>query len=111
MEHYKDVYEFASSAGALEGYIYSRRKSDMHDLENWIRNLVEQYHHLPNAVRESFQSSLDRTLGRAIQSLIPMFGKDHYYIQALESLVMGEMPDSADDFREEKSQKAKKHGQ
>jgi len=40
-----------------------------------------------------------------------MFGKDHHYIQALESLVKGDMPDSPDDFREEKAQKAEKYGQ
>jgi hypothetical protein len=108
MENYKAVYEFAASAGALEGYVYSRRKSEISDLDDWVRNLAEQYHGLPNVVRESFQSSLDRTLGRAVQSLIPMFGQDHHYIRALGSLIIGKMPDSPQDFRVEKADKAER---
>ena len=111
MEHYKDVYEFASSAGALEGYVYLKQESDISDLDNWIRNLVKQYHNIPNDVLESFQNSLDRTIGRAVQSLIPIFGKDHVYINELESLIKGEMPISPNDFQEEKEVKEKKYGE
>ena len=110
MEHYKDVYEFASSAGALEGYVYSRPKSEIAGLDNWISNLVKQYQTLTIEVRESFQTSLDRTIGRALQSLIPIFGKDHAYVTALESLVKGKMPDSPNDFEKDKKEKSKKYG-
>ena len=111
MDHYKDVYELASSAGALEGYVYLRRKSDMSDLDNWIKNLVRQYHDIPFDVRKSFQTSLDRTVGRAVQSLIPIFGEDHDYIGALKSLVKGELPCSPNDFQKEKEFKAKRYGE
>ena len=107
MELYKDVYEFASSAGALEGYVYLRQKSDISDLDNWIKNLVKQYQNIPDDVLESFQTSLDRTIGRAVQSLIQIFGKDHDYVRALESLVKGEMPISPNDFQKEKEVKEK----
>ena len=109
MEPYKEIYEFASSAGALEGYVYLREKSEIAGLDNWIKNLIKQYRNMPDDVRDSFQTSLDRTIGRAVQSLIPMFGKDHDYIRSLESLVKGEMPDSPNDFQEEKEEKAKKY--
>lgn len=111
METYKEIYEFASSAGALEGYVYSRPKSEIAGLDNWINNLVKQYENLTIDVRESFQTSLDRTIGRALQSLIPIFGKDHDYINALESLVKGEMPVSPNDFQKEKEVKEKKYGE
>ena len=109
MEKYKEIYDFASSAGALEGYVYLRQKTEMAGLDNWIKNLVNQYQDMPDDVLESFQTSLDRTIGRAIQSLIPMFGKDHDYIKELESLVKGEKPESPNDFQEEKEEKAKKY--
>jgi hypothetical protein len=110
METYKEIYEFASSAGALEGYVYLRSRSEIAGLDNWINNLVKQHRNLPIDVRESFQTSLDRTIGRAVQSLIPVFGKDHDHIKALESLVKGKMPDSPNDFEEEKEEKSKKYG-
>ena len=106
MEYYKEVYEFAASAGALEGYVYSRVKSELSDLDDWIRNLVNQHDSVPMDVRKSFQSQLDRTLGRALLSLVPMYGKDHHYVQTLRTLIVGEMPKSPDDFEIEKSQKA-----
>jgi hypothetical protein len=110
MGKYKEIYEFASSAGALEGYVYSRPKSEIAGLDNWINNLVKQYQNLTIDVRESFQTSLDRTIGRALQSLIPIFGKDHDYITTLETLVKGKMPDSPSDFEKEKKEKSKKYG-
>lgn len=110
MKIYKEIYEFASSAGALEGYVYLKEKSEIASLDNWIRNLVKQYHSLPDDVRESFQTSLDGTIGRAVQSLVPILGKEHENTRALESLVKGDMPDSPNDFRKEKEAKEKKYG-
>lgn len=110
MELYKDIYEFASSAGAIEGYVYLKQKPEIRGLDNWINNLIKQYNSLPDDVLESFQNSLDRTIGRAVQSLIPIFGKDHDYVKALMSIIKGEIPHSPDDFREEKEDKEKKYG-
>jgi hypothetical protein len=107
---YKDVYDFAASAGALEGYVYPRQELTGGALDNWVGNLVKQYHDLPGDVRESFQSSLDRTLGRAVQALIPVLGADHGHIRSLTGLIAGEMPGSAHDFEKEKAEKAAKYG-
>jgi hypothetical protein len=41
-------------------------------------------------------------VGRAIQSLIPLITKEHEVIQKLNSMVKGELPESADDFQKEK---------
>ena len=111
MNHtYKDIYEFASSAGAFEGYVYQRKDLDAAYLNNWVKNLVVQYQELPIEVRDSFQSSLDRTMGRAVQSLISAFGEGHGHVTALKSLIIGKMPDAPDDFEEEKEEKADKYG-
>lgn len=110
MEIYKEIYELASSAGALEGYVYLKQELNPRSLDEWIKNLVKQYHALPVHVRERFQTSLDRTLGRAVLSLIPLVGEDHECIHALKSLIAGEMPASPHDFSKEKEEKAKKYG-
>jgi hypothetical protein len=107
---YKNIYEFAASAGAFEGYVYQRKNLDAESLDNWVRNLVKQYQDLPEDVRESFQHSLDRTMGRAVQSLIVLFGRDHAHVVALKSLIAGKMPDAPDDFENEKEEKADKFG-
>lgn len=107
---YKAIYEFAASAGALEGYVYQKTTLDAGSLDNWVSNLVKQYHDLPEDMRSSFQDSLDRTLGRAVQSLIRLFGEDHAHVVALQVLIAGQMPDTPDDFEQEKAQKAGKYG-
>ena len=107
---YKDIYEFASSAGAFEGYVYQRENLEAAYLNNWVKNLVTQYQELPVDVRDSFQTSLDRTMGRAIQSLISTFGEEHEHVVALKPLIAGKMPDAPNDFEEEKEEKEGKYG-
>ena len=109
-EMHKEIYEFAASAGALEGYVYPRGELNGDTLDNWVRNIVKQYHDLPENVRESFQSSLDRTLGRAVQAMTPVLGADHAHIQSLAGLIAGEMPNSPHDFEKEKAEKTARYG-
>lgn len=110
MDIYKAIYEFASSAGSLEGYVFQKQKLDSASLDDWIKNLTAQYHELPVDVRESFQPSLDRTIGRAVLSLIHIFGDGHRYVRSLKTLIKGDMPDSPYDFSKEKDEKAERYG-
>ena len=108
-ELYREIYEFAASAGALEGFVYPGRKLEVGQLDNWIHNLGQQYLAISRDVRKSFQPSLDRTLGRAVQALIPVLGLEHELITALRKLIVGEMPTSHSDFEKEKKEKAAKY--
>jgi hypothetical protein len=108
-ELYREIYEFAASAGALEGFVYSRRELEAGQLDNWIHHLGKQYLDISENVRNSFQPCLDRTLGRAVQSLIPILGPEHEHIIALKQLIVGEMPASPFDFEKEKQEKAAKY--
>ena len=107
---YREIYEFASSAGALEGFVYLKDRLETKELDDWIQNLVKQYHGLPKEVRKHFQGSLDRTIGRAVHSLIPVLGSSHPHVLALKTLIAGDMPASSHDFHKEKEEKAKKYG-
>ena len=107
---YREIYEFAASAGALEGFVYPRRELEAGQLDNWIHNLGKQYLDISEDVRKSFQPSLDRTLGRAVQALISVLGPEHEHIIALKKLIIGEMPTSHSDFEKEKQEKAAKYG-
>jgi hypothetical protein len=111
MDVYREIYEFASSAGALEGYVYPTEERDMAYLDNWIGNLLKQYQALPEEVRASLQASLDRTIGRAVQSLEPVLGEGHLHITALRSMRKGEPPASPHDFDLEKREKAGRYGE
>ncbi len=104
MHIYQQIYEFAASAGAFEGYVYRRPENDMDTktLANWVDNLVEAYHHLPADVIGECQSACNQTLGRAIKSLIAEFSEDHPFVAKLQTLVKGDLPNSADDFKKEK---------
>lgn len=107
---YNAIYEFASSAGALEGYVYQKTTLEAGSLDNWVSNLVKQYRDLPEDVCIGFQDALDRTMGRAVHSLIRLFGEDHPHVAALQALIAGPMPDAPDDFEKEKEKKADKYG-
>lgn len=108
-DRYRELYAFASSAGALEGYVYPVQERDMGFLENWIRNLVKQHNALPETVRASIQGLLDRTVGRAVQSLEIGLGGDHPHVQTLRSMLKGEIPASPYDFEQEKKEKSERY--
>ena len=47
----RELFLFAAKAGALEGYLYNRRKVE--PLINWVDNISRMYHELsPTAKRE-----------------------------------------------------------
>jgi hypothetical protein len=88
----------------LEGYVYRKTRSDL-DVDillNWVNNLFDAYQYLPADVLGEFQSSCDRTLGRAIRSLVAEIGEKQEIIGKLQQMVQGELPDSADDFQKAK---------
>jgi hypothetical protein len=84
MHIYQEIYEFAASAGAFEGYVYRRPEAeiDFKALSNWVDNLLDAYRHLAPDVLSEFQSA-------------EVIGK-------LEKMIAGELPDSADDFEKTK---------
>jgi hypothetical protein len=104
MHIYKKIYEFAASAGAFEGYVYQKEKQDLdlNALANWAENLVRAYEQLPPDVRSECQSGLDQTIGRAVRSLAGNWGLDHDLTQKLKSIVVGNLPASANAFKKEK---------
>ena len=99
---YTEIYEFAASAGAFEGYVYRREDLDQKALSNWVGNLVGAYGHLPAEVRREIQRSVDQTIGRAVRSIAGVLGEGHALVVQLGSLVRGPLPQSADDFQKRK---------
>ena len=106
MHIYSKIYQFAASAGAFEGYVYKKKDAeelgDMNALSGWIDNILAAYDHLPDEAVELFQDSCDRTLGRAILSLIPVLGENHDFVNKLKTIIKGNIPASPDDFNKKK---------
>ena len=106
MHIYSKIYQFAASVGAFEGYVYKKKDAeelgDMNALTEWIDNILAAYNHLPDEAINLFQDSCDRTLGRAILSLIPILGEDNDLITKLKPIIKGSMPTSPDDFNKKK---------
>lgn len=97
MTLYQELYDFAASAGAFEGYVYPK-ELDVNALPRWAGNLVKQYEALPAEVRAEIQTLCDATVGRAVQSLTPVLGEDHEIVRQLKGLIKGKLPSSSDDF-------------
>ena len=102
MHLYSQIYEFAASAGALEGYVYRREEMDMKALANWIANLKTAYGLLPEQVLHEVQSSIDQTLGRAWKSLAQGLDQNNDFAQTVKSMIIGRVPQTADDFQKKK---------
>ena len=102
MHTYCKIYEFAASAGAFEGYVYKKEKMGPNELKAWVSNLLMAYKNLPKEAVDEFQPLIDGTLGRAIKSLIPIFGEDHAHILNLKTMIAGQLPQSPDDFQKKK---------
>jgi hypothetical protein len=102
MQLFAQIYEFAASAGALEGYVYRREDVDMKALANWIANLKTAYGLLPERVLHEVQSSIDQTLGRAWKSLAQGLCQEHDFARTVKSMIMGRLPETADDFQKKK---------
>ena len=98
MHIYTKIYEFAASAGAFEGYVYGKEKINPDELTNWADNIVAGYQHLPPDVLKEFQTSLDRTIGRAVGSLISALGAEHPLVLKLKPVIVDPSARSADDF-------------
>lgn len=102
MHLYRKIYEFAASAGALEGYAYGRKNLDMKALPVWVDNLVAAYRYLPSEAIMEFQPSIDMTVGRAFRSLETVLGGEHETVLKLKTVIRGHLPDSPDDFDRKK---------
>jgi hypothetical protein len=102
MHLFTQLYEFAASAGALEGFVYRRPDVEAGTIAKWVENLEEAYAILPAEVLKEIQPSLNGTLGRAVRSVGNALGEEHTLVQKLKSMVKGPMPSSPDDFEKRK---------
>jgi len=102
MNRFFQLYEFAASVGALEGFVYRRPDLEAATISNWVENLGEAYQLIPDEVLKEIQPSLDGTLGRAVKSISSVLGEKHVLVQKLKVMVKGPMPSSPDDFQKKK---------
>ena len=98
MHIYTKIYEFSAHAGAFEGYVYGKKNLSPNELTKWIDNILAGHKDLTPEVTEKFQSSLDRTLGRAACSIALFLGEDHELVQKLKSIIVDDTVKSPDDF-------------
>ena len=98
MHIYTKIYEFSANVGAFEGYVYGKEKINPNELTKWVNNILAGYKHLTPEVTEIFQSSLDRTLVRAVSSLVAALGENHELVQKLKSIIVDDSVKSPDDF-------------
>ena len=62
---YQELFLFAAKAGALEGYLFKKRKVE--PLDNWIDNISEMYHNLPSEAKREVDPVFTPVLKRALE--------------------------------------------
>jgi hypothetical protein len=100
----RKIYDFGAKAGALEGWVY-KRDVDVSYLPMWIQHIVDLYGGLPADARNEIQDMCDETIGRTIQSLLPILSADHELIGKLRGMTVGKIPTDPDDFPTKRQQK------
>ena len=63
--HYSELFLFAAKVGALEGYLYRRRKVEL--LADWIDNIGRMYHELSPAVKREVAPLVIPVVERALK--------------------------------------------
>ena len=64
MAEYEEFFKFAAKAGSLEGYLYQRDKIE--SLSNWVNNIDDMYHKLPDDVKGDIKEAYAFVLRRAL---------------------------------------------
>ena len=64
MGEYKDLFEFAAKAGALEGYLYERE--EVESLDNWVSNIEQMYANLPDNMKDDIKNELRNVLRKIL---------------------------------------------
>jgi len=62
---YQELFLFAAKAGALEGYLFKRRKVE--PLTSWIDNISRMYHALSPAVKRQVTPVFTPVLNRILE--------------------------------------------
>lgn len=62
---YQELFLFAAKAGALEGYLFERKKVE--PLDDWINNIGEKYHELSATVRREVDPVLLPVLNKILK--------------------------------------------
>lgn len=62
---YRELFLFAAKVGALEGYLFERKKVE--PLANWIDNLGKMYHDLSPEVKQEVKPVLTPVLERILK--------------------------------------------
>ncbi len=102
MHLFTQLYEFAASVGALEGFVYKRPDVEAGTIRKWVENLEKAYLLIPEEVLKEIQAPLDGTLGRAVKSVSQVLGEKHVLVEKLKAMVRGPLPSSPDDFQKRK---------
>ena len=65
MKEHKEVFFFAAKLGALEGYLFERRRIE--PLDNWIGNISRMYQDLPPASKKELAPDIVPVLERILE--------------------------------------------
>jgi len=83
----RDLFNFSTKVGCLEGYLHERKDADISTLPNWVGNVERMYQNLPAEVKEDFLEDYKTILEKILQSSGKILKKEDRVLTKLKSMI------------------------
>ena len=87
MSLHRDLFNFSTKVGCLEGYLYERENADTSTLPNWVGNIERMYRNFPDEVKRDFLEDYKHILEKIIQSAEKIL-EDDEVLKKLKRMIM-----------------------
>ncbi len=83
----KDLFNFSTKVGCLEGYLYERKDADLATLPNWVGNIERMYRNLPAEVKGDVLEDYKDILEKILQSSEKILEKEDGVLKTLRTMI------------------------
>jgi hypothetical protein len=83
----RDLFNFSTKVGCLEGYLYERKDADISTLPNWVGNIDKMYQNLPAKAKRDFREDYKNILEKIFQSSEKILKKEDGVLTKLKSMI------------------------
>ena len=86
MALYRDLFNFSTKVGCLEGYLHEREDANISTMPNWVGNIEKMYGNLPIEVKKDLFEDYRNILEKILQSYEKILNKDDEVLKKLKRM-------------------------